>query len=158
MLENSILESALCVEYSRRFALEIFFSGFTYSDTSQTTPKLNIIPIYGGKPVMPLKTGTKAIAPNPTLSMVLLLKSRSDSSSITIFLRGTSPLKALSREAIKNGTMKQIIDGRITYKITLVAEIFPPIQSIVVVTSPIGDQAPPALAAITINEAYQIRN
>ena len=31
-----------------------------------------------------------------------------------------------------------------------------PIQSIVVVTSPIGDQAPPAFAAITISAAYQI--
>ncbi len=29
------------------------------------------------------------------------------------------------------------------------AVIWPPIQSMVVVTSPIGDQAPPALAAIT---------
>src|SRR5690554_47595 len=114
MLENSILESALCVEYSRRFALDIFFSGFTYSDTNQTTPKLNIIPMYGGKPVIPLKTGTKAMAPNPTLSMVLLLKSRSDSSSITTFLRGTSPLNALSRVAQKNGITKHITEGKIT--------------------------------------------
>jgi len=33
------------------------------------------------------------------------------------------------------------------------AEICPPIQSIVVVTSPMGLQAPPALAAITITPA-----
>ncbi len=34
---------------------------------------------------------------------------------------------------------------------------FLPIQSMVVVTSPIGDQAPPAFAAIIIKPAYQIR-
>jgi hypothetical protein len=32
------------------------------------------------------------------------------------------------------------------------------IQSIVVVTSPIGDQAPPALAAITTRLTYQMRS
>ena len=37
------------------------------------------------------------------------------------------------------------------------AEICPPIQSMVVVTSPIGDQAPPALAAITIIPAKNRR-
>ncbi|MBV6484739.1 MAG: hypothetical protein KFKLKKLM_01253 [Flavobacteriales bacterium] len=36
------------------------------------------------------------------------------------------------------------------------AVTFFPIQSIVVVTSPIGDQAPPALAAIIIKPAYHI--
>ena len=37
-------------------------------------------------------------------------------------------------------------------------DIWPPIHNIVVVTSPIGDQAPPAFVAITTKEAYQIRS
>jgi hypothetical protein len=36
--------------------------------------------------------------------------------------------------------------------------IWPPIQSIVVVTSPMGDQAPPELAAITIMPANRMRS
>ena len=40
-----------------------------------------------------------------------------------------------------------------TFAIMPVAVICPPIHSMVVVTSPTGDQAPPALAAITIRPA-----
>ena len=44
-------------------------------------------------------------------------------------------------------------EGRNT-PLTMAAEVTcPPIHSMVVVTSPIGDQAPPALAAITTSPA-----
>ena len=48
------------------------------------------------------------------------------------------------------------MDGINKYCINIGVDTLSPIQSIVVVTSPIGDQAPPAFAAITISAAYQI--
>src|SRR6187402_1743684 len=45
--------------------------------------------------------------------------------------------------------------GNSTDSMMAIAVICPPIQSIVVVTSPNGDHAPPALAAITIMPANQ---
>lgn len=48
--------------------------------------------------------------------------------------------------------------GSISCAIMLSAVICPPIHSMVVVTSPKGDQAPPALAAITIVPANQSRS
>ena len=47
----------------------------------------------------------------------------------------------------------QTIDGTKTYNIKLLVDTLLPIHSIVVVTSPIGDHAPPALAEIIINPA-----
>ena len=41
------------------------------------------------------------------------------------------------------------------YEINLTVDTFFPIHNIVVVTSPMGDQAPPALAQITIKPANQ---
>ena len=66
------------------------------------------------------------------------------------------PLNAGNNEAIPAEATAQAMDGINKYLINMGVETFLPIQSIVVVTSPIGDQAPPALAAITINAAYQI--
>src|SRR5688572_4809689 len=53
-------------------------------------------------------------------------------------------------------TMHTIL-GSISVLIILTAEICPPIHNIVVVTSPMGDQAPPALAAMTIMPAKNKR-
>ena len=55
------------------------------------------------------------------------------------------------------GTTAQTILGIKRLCMIEPAEICPPIQSMVVVTSPIGDQAPPALAAITIIPAKNRR-
>ena len=52
-----------------------------------------------------------------------------------------------------NGMIIDTSDGRNTSFIICIPLICPPIHNMVVVTSPIGDQAPPALAAITIMEA-----
>ena len=65
-------------------------------------------------------------------------------------------MNAGNNEAIPAEATAQAMDGINKYLINMGVETFLPIQSIVVVTSPIGDQAPPALAAITINAAYQI--
>ena len=47
------------------------------------------------------------------------------------------------------GTSKQTTLGKIKFPMMMVVVNCPPIHSMVVVTSPIGDQAPPALAAMT---------
>jgi len=62
-----------------------------------------------------------------------------------------SPL--MKKVKIINGMSKHTILGKMRAFIIPPAEISPPIQSIVVVTSPIGLQAPPAFAAITITPA-----
>ena len=48
-----------------------------------------------------------------------------------------------------------MIEGINKYEINSAVETFFAIHNIVVVTSPMGDQAPPALAAIMIIPAYQ---
>src|SRR5690606_16441837 len=55
------------------------------------------------------------------------------------------------------GTSIHTTLGRNKLLIMLLAVICPPIHSIVVVTSPIGDQAPPALAATTMSPAKNRR-
>ena len=67
------------------------------------------------------------------------------------------PLKTDNFDAIKIGIIIQTREGKSRYPnkwpvVTLLA-----IHNIVVVTSPIGEKAPPALAAITISPANQRR-
>ena len=66
---------------------------------------------------------------------------------------GITQAWAGSFEAIKEGTIIDNKEGINKYFISCTVVTFLPIQSIVVVTSPIGDHAPPALAAITISPA-----
>ena len=66
------------------------------------------------------------------------------------------PLKAGSNKATVTGTATQRIDGITRFCIKPKVDTFPLIQSMVVVTSPIGDQAPPAFAAITARDTNQI--
>ena len=66
------------------------------------------------------------------------------------------PLNGLKKLAIIVGTIMQNKEGTINSFISSIVDTFLPIQSIVVVTSPIGDQAPPALAAMIISPANQI--
>ena len=51
-----------------------------------------------------------------------------------------------------------IIDGIMSNLISCTVVTFSPIHNIVVVTSPIGDHAPPALAAMIINPTNHIRS
>ena len=60
------------------------------------------------------------------------------------------PLNIGSNEAINTGKTKEMIEGRNKFCIKPTEETFLPIHNMVVVTSPIGDQAPPALAAMII--------
>src|SRR5699024_4365788 len=101
--------------------------------------------------------GTVIIMPIPTKSIVLLLN-KVLSSTLSRLLSSIFPLKTEKLLAIKNGIKKQIIEGITTYSINPAADNLPPIQSMVVVTSPIGDQAPPALAAMTIKDTYHRRS
>ena len=70
----------------------------------------------------------------------------------------TFPLNTFKYPAIKNGTIKQTIEGITTVLTSPIAVTLSAIQSIVVVTSPIGDHAPPAFAATTTMAAYQSRS
>ena len=95
------------------------------------------------------------MAPNPKNNIFLLDSNRicfsGSLASTSIF-----PLKGFNVLATKNGTTKQTIEGITIHSTNPIVVTFLPIHSIVVVTSPIGLQAPPAFAAITIKEAYQI--
>jgi hypothetical protein len=57
---------------------------------------------------------------------------------------------AILVEIAITGTQQQIKLGKKRLSTVEKTDICPPIHNIVVVTSPIGDQTPPALAAITV--------
>ena len=59
---------------------------------------------------------------------------------------------------MKAGTTKASSEGRKISRITPDAVIMPPFHIMMVVTSPIGEKAPPALAAMITIEAYQMRS
>ena len=74
--------------------------------------------------------------------------SNSLSASICENALGGVTLPCKKRMAIKTGINADTILGRIKWGIVDEVEIFPHTQSMIVVTSPIGDQAPPLFAAI----------
>ena len=104
---------------------------------------------------MVLKTGTKTIAARPKYNMVdpyLCITSSSSVSFSSIF-----PLKTGNKEATKTGTTTQTTEGMKRYEISFNVVTLLAIHNMVVVTSPIGDQAPPAFADIIISPANQSR-
>ena len=83
--------------------------------------------------------------------MVLLLSSLEVSKVLSCPVKfSILPLNIGSNEAINTGKTNEMTEGRNKFCIKPTEETFLPIQSMVVVTSPIGDHAPPALAAIII--------
>mmetsp|Transcript_25197 Transcript_25197/g.42203 ORF Transcript_25197/g.42203 Transcript_25197/m.42203 type:complete len:386 (+) Transcript_25197:1148-2305(+) len=65
-------------------------------------------------------------------------------------ISGCSPLTSSAKRVIRpRGTSKETTEGRKMSLIVAAEEIWPLIQSMVVVTSPMGVHAPPALAAMT---------
>ena len=122
----------------------------TNSETTQSTPRLSIIPMNGGRCVQALKIGTtiNPASPNTRNSVrchgwIVL----SSLSSVLSEMAGKSPF--IQRDAIKSGMSKQTTLGRNNSRITSTELILFFTQSMVVVTSPITLHAPPAFAAMT---------
>ena len=112
------------------------------------------MPTKGGRWVMLLKIGTKIKPPTPRKNTVLRCDSVRASPS---HLHSQSPWQTSSplsmRESRKAGTTIEMIDGTMISLITPAAVIRPLFQSIMVVTSPMGEKAPPELAAMITSEA-----
>ena len=96
--------------------------------------------------------GTKIRPPIPIINIVLLLSNFFSGSFTILSLTDKEPFILGKKEANNKGMAKEIMEGMNNAVIKLKVLTFFPIQSMVVVTSPIGDQAPPALAAMIIME------
>ena len=118
-------------------------------------PSARSMPIKGGRWVAILKTGTNKSNDSPAIRIIR--ESRWSPLFSSCFLNSNSSF--LNRGLKKSkGTKHTRILGMNSCRIMLIAEICPPIQSIVVVTSPKGEKAPPALAAIMIIPTNQRRS
>ena len=111
------------------------------------------MPSHGGKWVTVLNTGTanRTAIPSP--------KIRFRSNGVEwLMLPGpctgaTTARPRSSQLTANNGAARLTSEGRNSLVTIAVVVTCPPIHSMVVVTSPMGDQAPPALAAITTSPA-----
>src|ERR1041385_3784312 len=100
--------------------------------------------MYGGRPVRVLNMGTNINMPIPSTSIDALPRTGAAGST------RDSPKSPFNvNDKMINGTNRQITLGKNKVRMIFTVVICPPIQSIVVVTSPIGVHAPPAFAAIT---------
>ena len=113
------------------------------------TPKESNMPMKGGRPVSDLNKGTNNNDATPEKRIVLLCEWLFELIDV---VNGMDELGRRKLMAI-NGMITDTIAGRNTSFMICIPLICPPIHNMVVVTSPIGDHAPPALAAITIMEA-----
>ena len=96
---------------------------------------------------MVLKTGTPISMSIPLISMMVPFLP-----AAVELVSPKSGFEFLSlKDMINRGTSKQVRLAANVEETMLAALICPPIQSMVVVTSPMGDQAPPAFAAIIIS-------
>ena len=103
--------------------------------------------------MMVLNTGTNSSRPTPRISSAICSPGVViDSASLLSAGRMISPFNVNDR--IISGTSIDTRLGIIIPVIILPAVICPPIHNMIVVTSPIGDHAPPAFAAITTILAY----
>mmetsp|Transcript_21115 Transcript_21115/g.66781 ORF Transcript_21115/g.66781 Transcript_21115/m.66781 type:complete len:234 (-) Transcript_21115:743-1444(-) len=132
------------------------------SVATHTMPRARSMPRYGGRPVQIFRTGTMRMqlmprASTPTFEAVTFAGPEPTDSSARLTSPGhaadSCALEAACRLACHqrpaSGTTPATREGRNRPATVSKAEILPWIQSIVVVTSPIGLQAPPAFAAIT---------
>mmetsp|Transcript_13421 Transcript_13421/g.45372 ORF Transcript_13421/g.45372 Transcript_13421/m.45372 type:complete len:397 (+) Transcript_13421:81-1271(+) len=132
---------------------------------AQRTPRAESMPRYGGRPVRALKRGTDR---SPATPVPKTSCPRGASSAVAAAgeplpsLRGTPSVSAST-----SGTMGAMaaalitvdtIEGRTRFTMVGSAVTCPLIHSMVVVTSPIGVHAPPALAAITTMEPKSLRS
>ena len=102
-----------------------------------------------------LKMGTEIKAPMPRINIKLPVLTEAAEDSVSSLNSPKVPFMVKVRK-IKGTSVHTMLGIKRPFMMAA-AEICPPIQSIVVVTSPIGDQAPPALAAITIIPAKNRR-
>ena len=117
-------------------------------------------PIKGGRCVHVLKAGTATKTPKPKKNMSLRSKAEVivEESSATDAAGGTTTWPLSKKLVTNSGTNKFTSEGKNKPLIISRAVICPPIQSMVVVTSPMGDQAPPALAAMMMMPAKNKRS
>src|SRR5687767_2973153 len=98
---------------------------------------------------MVLKMGTNNRQAMPIMKTLVLSFAVESSVSFFCSIGSNEPFNCLL--IIKAGMIKQTSEGIIVLIIILAVVIWLPIHNIVVVTSPIGLHAPPALAEITIS-------
>ena len=121
-------------------------------------PSTPSMPMNAGSSVSVWNTGTQHRPPTPRQNMMmrslrviwLMAASRL---SVTL---GRSPFRCSCITAV--GTMNAMNEGTIISLITPSAVIILPFHSMIVVTSPMGENAPPALAAMITQTAYQMRS
>ena len=130
------------------------------SPTIHNKPKPTSTPIKGGKWVIVLKAGTATNTPRPKKNM--RLRSKADvvgpSWLRSVALGGSTQRPRNIQPQMARGTNKLTSEGTKSDWMMDPAVICPPIQSMVVVTSPIGDHAPPELAAMTMSPANSKRS
>mmetsp|Transcript_11393 Transcript_11393/g.35255 ORF Transcript_11393/g.35255 Transcript_11393/m.35255 type:complete len:238 (+) Transcript_11393:860-1573(+) len=141
------------------------------SVATHTMPRARSMPRYGGRPVQIFRTGTMRMqlmprASTPTFEAVTFAGPEPTDSSARLTSPGhaadSCALEAACRLACHqrpaSGTTPATREGRNRPATVSKAEILPWIQSIVVVTSPIGLQAPPAFAATTARPPQRRRH
>ena len=110
-------------------------------------PNMSIMPAKGGSAVIVLKMGTANKQNKPMIKMLFLIGMSRDDGREDVFSDGIcSPFK--EREVKIKGINRDIKLGKKMDFIIFPLDMLSLTQSMIVVTSPIGVQAPPALAAI----------
>ena len=109
---------------------------------------------------MVLNTGTAIKTPRPSRNMVLRSKEVVGAVSLALCTRagGTTGLPRKTQAITHRGTSMFTIEAMKTPWMMARVVTWPPIHNMVVVTSPIGVQAPPALAAMMMMPAKNKRS
>ncbi len=131
---------------------------YTISVMTHSTASDSIMPMYGGNPVRLLNTGTNNNPATPTISTARLSAGITPAGSVLEPICATTvppprPMRRMATaagmaSATAHGSSRRVINGT----------ALPPVHSMIVVTSPMGDQAPPQLAAMIITLANHSRS
>ena len=98
--------------------------------------------------------GTKISPPTPSRKTILRCDAVSACSAVTVALSSLNANSPFSEsDSIYAGTTIDTTDGKVISAITPAAVMSPLFQSMMVVTSPIGEKAPPELAAMITSDA-----
>ena len=112
---------------------------------------MRVIPAKGGSCVRDLNTGTASRQSMPRISMIFCcLVPTGLVSFIAEALSAAASCPFSEKETIHTGTRQDTRLGKNRLFMMWAEVILLPIHSMIVVTSPMGVQAPPALAAMTI--------